>query len=46
MLRRNKVNEVKITLAKTAGFCYGVKRAVNGAYDIAKTDKKGCRRKG
>ncbi len=30
----------RITVAKTAGFCYGVKRAVNGAYDIADSDKK------
>ena len=29
-----------IVIAKTAGFCYGVKRAVNGAYDLSKTDKK------
>ena len=28
-------NSVFIEVAKTAGFCYGVKRAVNGAYEIA-----------
>ena len=33
-------NSKRITVAKTAGFCYGVKRAVNGAYEIAETDKK------
>ncbi len=30
----------RITVAKTAGFCYGVKKAVNGAYDIADSNKK------
>ena len=30
----------RITVAKTAGFCYGVKRAVNGAYDIADSNKR------
>lgn len=30
----------RITVAKTAGFCYGVKRAVNSAYEIADSGKK------
>lgn len=29
-----------IELAKTAGFCYGVKRAVNGAYELAQKHEK------
>ncbi len=34
------MNSSEITVAKTAGFCYGVKRAVNGAYEIAESGKK------
>ena len=30
----------RITVAKTAGFCYGVKRAVNSAYEITESGKK------
>ena len=41
--RKNKVSNFNsdfITVAKTAGFCYGVKRAVNGAYELSDSDKK------
>ena len=31
---------MKITTAKTAGFCFGVKRAVDLTYNLAKEDKK------
>ncbi|MBQ4626484.1 MAG: hypothetical protein IJB45_04450 [Clostridia bacterium] len=31
---------MRITLAKTAGFCFGVDRAVNQAYEFAETGKK------
>ena len=30
---------MRITLAKTAGFCFGVDRAVNMAYDVAETGR-------
>ncbi|MDO4495684.1 MAG: bifunctional 4-hydroxy-3-methylbut-2-enyl diphosphate reductase/30S ribosomal protein S1 [Clostridiaceae bacterium] len=30
---------MRITLAKTAGFCFGVDRAVNMAYEVAKTGR-------
>ena len=30
---------MKITIAKTAGFCYGVKNAVDGAKEIAENTK-------
>ena len=30
---------LRITLAKTAGFCFGVDRAVNMAYDVAETGR-------
>lgn len=30
---------LRITLAKTAGFCFGVDRAVNMAYEVAKTGR-------
>ncbi|MBO4693258.1 MAG: bifunctional 4-hydroxy-3-methylbut-2-enyl diphosphate reductase/30S ribosomal protein S1 [Clostridia bacterium] len=33
---------MKITLAKTAGFCFGVNRAVNMVYDLLGKDKKVC----
>ncbi len=33
---------MKITLAKTAGFCFGVNRAVNMVYDLLSEDKKVC----
>ena len=33
---------MKITLAKTAGFCFGVNRAVNTVYDLLKEGKKVC----
>ena len=31
---------MKITLAKTAGFCFGVKRAVDLTYNLAGENKK------
>ena len=31
---------MEITLAKKAGFCFGVKRAVNMTYDLAASGKK------
>src|SRR3989338_3968072 len=31
---------MKINLAKSAGFCFGVKRALNIAFDTAKTEDK------
>ena len=33
---------MKITLAKTAGFCFGVDRAVNTVYDLLDSGKKVC----
>ena len=33
---------MKITLAKTAGFCFGVNRAVNTVYELLEQDKKVC----
>ena len=33
---------MKITLAKTAGFCFGVNRAVQMVYDLLKAGKKVC----
>ena len=33
---------MKITLAKTAGFCFGVNRAVQTVYDLLKNDKNVC----
>ncbi len=33
---------MKITLAKTAGFCFGVDRAVNTVYDLLAQNKKVC----
>ncbi|MBE6729065.1 MAG: bifunctional 4-hydroxy-3-methylbut-2-enyl diphosphate reductase/30S ribosomal protein S1 [Ruminococcaceae bacterium] len=33
---------MKITLAKTAGFCFGVNRAVNMVYELTKKGKKVC----
>ena len=33
---------MKITLAKTAGFCFGVNRAVQMVYDLLKVGKKVC----
>ncbi len=33
---------MKITLAKTAGFCFGVNRAVNMVYDLVNEGKKVC----
>ena len=32
----------KITVAKTAGFCFGVNRAVTLAYETARSGKSGC----
>ena len=32
----------EITVAKTAGFCFGVNRAVNIAYEVAKSSQGGC----
>lgn len=32
----------KITLAKSAGFCFGVNRAVNMVYDLINNNKKTC----
>ena len=32
----------KITVADTAGFCFGVNRAVNIAYDVAEKTNNGC----
>ena len=31
---------MEIIIGETAGFCYGVKRAVNGAEEILKTNNK------
>ncbi len=33
---------MKITLAKTAGFCFGVNKAVNTVYDLLEEGKKVC----
>lgn len=33
---------MKITLAKTAGFCFGVNRAVNTVYELLDNNKKVC----
>ena len=33
---------MKITLAETAGFCFGVNRAVNTVYDLVEKGKKVC----
>ena len=33
---------MKITLAKTAGFCFGVNKAVQTVYDLLSEDKKVC----
>ncbi len=33
---------MKITLAKTAGFCYGVNRAVNMVYDLVEKGERVC----
>ncbi|MBO5726888.1 MAG: hypothetical protein J6S00_07500 [Clostridia bacterium] len=33
---------MKITLAKTAGFCFGVDRAVNTVYDLLESGAKVC----
>ena len=33
---------MKITLAETAGFCFGVKRAVDTVYDLVNSGKKVC----
>ncbi len=33
---------MKITVAKTAGFCFGVNRAVNTVYDLLNSGKKVC----
>ncbi len=33
---------MKITLAKTAGFCFGVDRAVNMVYDLIEKKQKAC----
>ena len=33
---------MKITLAKTAGFCFGVDRAVNMVYDLLEKGEKVC----
>ena len=33
---------MKITLAKTAGFCFGVNRAVNTVYELLDVNKKVC----
>ncbi len=33
---------MKITLAETAGFCFGVKRAVDMVYELVNDDKKVC----
>ena len=30
---------MKLVIAKSAGFCFGVKRAINKAFEVAKTDK-------
>lgn len=32
---------MKIELAKSAGFCFGVKRAVDTVYDVLKEKKEG-----
>ena len=34
--------QVNITLAKTAGFCFGVNRAVNMLYDLVDKGEKIC----
>lgn len=33
---------MKITVAKNAGFCFGVNRAINIVYDLVDSDKKVC----
>ena len=33
---------MKITLAKTAGFCFGVNRAVQSVYDLLEKGEKVC----
>ncbi len=33
---------MKVTLAKTAGFCYGVNRAVNTVFELLEQEKKVC----
>ena len=33
---------MKITLAKTAGFCFGVDRAVKMVYDLLESGEKVC----
>ena len=35
---------MEIIIGKTAGFCYGVKRAVDGAIEESKKNKKICRK--
>lgn len=37
-----KVDNLKITLAKTAGFCFGVNRAVQTVYDLIDNGEKVC----
>ena len=32
----------EITVARTAGFCFGVSRAVKIAYDVAESGAHGC----
>ena len=36
------LQDLKITLAKTAGFCFGVDRAVNMVYELLEQGKKVC----
>lgn len=42
MRRINKKEDetVEVKVAKTAGFCFGVKRAVEKAYEVAEREKK------
>ncbi len=39
---RDRQNRLKINLAKSAGFCFGVKRAIELAFKIASSGKKVC----
>ena len=40
MIEKSRVRDMEVTVAKTAGFCFGVKRAVEKVYEqIGKTEK-------
>ena len=40
MPEAEKEDKMEVTLAKTAGFCFGVKRAVDKVYELAETEEK------